>query len=287
LLSYPEALTSYQKGEIAACELVAWYVIEDLQQKVGTRWLQGKRASAFDAASSEVMTTVASRRLYQFPEMSSRALCAWSLGQRKVRLLFAMPATLEILQLQARGERCVSLIDDASIPKEYEGRADFVSHDLCHLEKFYDPNEYSAQVGFFASLWEMLQTKAWQNLSSRFDTQWEREFAHIAADMNGSPIFLWASFKAALRPALHRAERPGEPFDPRAPSAFCQDSLSQVCDWFGLAGPLKDDAIKISNRQSHIEECLRLHQHFTRFGAEKIRGGSEADYLPLPLLPEE
>ena len=199
--SYQEALLAFQDGTLSGPELVSCYLIEKTKKRAGSIWKQGKRAASLAHVPSPSLDLLAAQRLYKIPEPAAQALCAWSLGLRRVDLLFTVPTPLEILTLQAQGKRCVSLIADTLIPKNYEDGADFICHDLCHLEKFYDPKQYKAQLGFFSMLLRLLANPEWQALDARLDREWREISEHVMADMNGSPLFLWSVFKAGLRPA--------------------------------------------------------------------------------------
>ena len=80
------------------------------------------------------------------------ALTAWADGERRVVLLRSQPSPREMLRLQARGWRCVSLLPEGSDTGRHADVVDFAIHDLCHLEKFAAPEHHRAQVGFFALL---------------------------------------------------------------------------------------------------------------------------------------
>jgi hypothetical protein len=62
-----------------------------------------------------------------------RGLFAWDRGLRPVDLLFEVPPARRVLALQARGRRCVCLLDDAAArapstqARERRGRTDFSS----------------------------------------------------------------------------------------------------------------------------------------------------------------
>jgi hypothetical protein len=98
----------------------------------------------------------AERRVRGVPEDVVRGLFAWERGGRPADLLFAVPTAFEVLARQARGRRCVGLLDDAAArahgdPRHPSGLA-FALHDLCHLEKFVAPEHHAGQVGFFGAV---------------------------------------------------------------------------------------------------------------------------------------
>src|SRR5262249_34441479 len=151
----------------------------------GARWRQGRRPTPFAAAGSAA-TVVAETRLHKVPEEVARGLSAWSRGERDVVLLDDVPAPSFVLALQARGRRCVALL------AREDGLA-FAMHDVCHLEKFVEPEHHAGQRAFFARLLHATGTPQWAALGARFDDAWRTDWEHVAADMNGSPVFLMAA----------------------------------------------------------------------------------------------
>ena len=88
-------------------------------------------------------------------------------------LLFEISPARRVLALQARGRRCVCLLDDAVAlahgdPRHPDGLA-FALHDLCHLEKFVAPEHHAGQVGFFRLVGRALETPALAALDRELD----------------------------------------------------------------------------------------------------------------------
>ncbi|MFT3772113.1 MAG: hypothetical protein QM820_42450 [Minicystis sp.] len=164
------------------------------------------------------MRLFATRELSGLPRAASEALVAWAAGRRRVELGFAMPTPRELLAMQARGRRCVSLLDDEAAPPGPKaayggGGLGFVVHDLCHLEKFSDPEHHAGQVGFFAALDRALEDPRWIALERGFADPWIDERDHVLADMNGSPVFLFVVLRNKMKLAVRRrmAALRGEP----------------------------------------------------------------------------
>jgi hypothetical protein len=132
------------------------------------------------------------------PETAAQALCAW-VGEpgRALRLDHA-PTVRAVLALAAGGRRPVSLLDG-------EAGLDFLLHDLCHLEKFHDPEHHRGQVGFFRLLDRVVDGAGWAALESGLDDDWRVHRDHVLADMNGSPVFLYLVLRARLVDACARA----------------------------------------------------------------------------------
>src|SRR5258706_15932358 len=96
-----------------AAELACVYVAERVRAAGGHRWDQGARKPAIAVASTApAVRLFAERRLLGVVEPAARALVAWARGERDVVLLFDVPAARDVLALQARGQRCVSLLDE-------------------------------------------------------------------------------------------------------------------------------------------------------------------------------
>ena len=113
-----------------------------------------------------------------------------------------------MLALQARGRRCVCLLDDAAArahgdPRHPDGLA-FALHDLCHLEKFVAPEHHAGQVGFFRLVERALETPAMAALDRALDDPWRADCDYIIADTNGSAVFLLAALKMRLGLAARR-----------------------------------------------------------------------------------
>ncbi|HEY3497677.1 MAG TPA: hypothetical protein VGK73_23425, partial [Polyangiaceae bacterium] len=117
------------------------------------------------------------------------------------------PLTAEqLLALQARGERCVTLLaPDAKPPSPHTDGLDFVLHDLCHLAKFADPEHHIGQVGFFATLTRAFADPRFQRTETDLDDTWQNDRAAVSADMNGCPVFLLAVLKMRLKMAARRS----------------------------------------------------------------------------------
>src|SRR6185369_9243980 len=100
-------------------------------------------------------------RIYRVPALAARALVAWAEGA-PVELLTHVPEAGYVLDLQARGARCVSALPEGVSTYPHADRFEFVLHDLCHLGKFICSEHYPEQVGFFATLRAALDDSAWR-----------------------------------------------------------------------------------------------------------------------------
>jgi hypothetical protein len=194
---------------------------------------------------------------------------------------------MEILSLQSQGARYVSMVPDETAhahgdPRHPDGFT-FILHDLCHLEKFVVESDYPGQVGFFLALSRALESPEFRRLESTFDETWRADRDYVAADMNGSAIFLFAALKMKLRMAVRRkyARLSGHPNPGQGPlsdveQAHFAEELETLLDAFELGGTLRDDARAISARRDAPMSAERLLGHFSAMGARRLEATANA-----------
>lgn len=211
-------------------------------------------------------------RLARVCESAARALLGWSNGARAVDLWRTKPSTHEMLEMQARGRRCVSLLGDVDANARDDEGLEFALHDLRHVEKFFDPEHHLGQLGFFRCVLDALSTDAWRSLDGRLDDEWRKDFEQVVADMNGSAVFLFAALKMRLRMASRRrlARRLGHPppacgvLNEREERAYAED-LDELLDALALTGDRARDARVISTKRDAHEAALGLLRHFEHY----------------------
>jgi len=214
----------------------------------------------------------ATERFYRVPDLAARALVAWAEGA-PVELLTHVPDAECVLALQARGARCVSLLPEGVDTSPHPNRFHFVLHDLCHLGKFVCSPHYPEQVGFFSTLRRAFDDPAWRRIESLTDGEFIVDRNHIATDMNGSAVFLFAVLKMKLKMAARRlyARERGAP-PPRG--GALSEAETEVFRWlFDLCldalrfeGPLRDAGIRTSARRDAPEMAAVLANHFRKKG---------------------
>jgi hypothetical protein len=215
------------------------------------------------------------------PEDVVRGLFAWDRGERPVELLFEVPSARRVLALQARGRRCVCLLEDAAAlahgdPRHPDG-VSFALHDLCHLEKFVAPEHHAGQVGFFRLVERALETPDLIAIDRELDDIWRTDRDYVIADMNGSAVFLFAALKMKLAIAVRRrlasdrglGPRTGRPdAEERAAAAPVLDALLRAMD---LPDDIREAARAVSPRRDRPGEARRLLDHFEVSGRENQR----------------
>lgn len=278
--SWEAARAEYDAGRICAAELSCVYVIDRVRRRAGARWLQGPRRPPLDAGpdAPAVVKLFAERELLGLPRAAPEALVAWAAGKRRVDLTFSMPSPRELLAMQARGRRCVSLLPDESAPPGPKaayggGGLGFVVHDLCHLEKFADPEHHAEQVGLFASLDRALSDPRWAAVESGFDARYLDARDHVLADMNGSAVFLFMVLRNKVKLAVRQqiANRRGVPcprgdLDPEEARAYA-DALDVLLSALDLSAEARDAARLLSSRHdATIEAAGALSRVFAARG---------------------
>jgi len=252
---------------LADSERACSYLTERVRRAAGARWLQGARHPPIPCdVASEAVRLFASKRLCKIEDAVSNGLVAWAHGRRDVVLLERIPAPREVLALQARGARCVSILaDDVETAPHADGLA-FALHDLCHMEKFFCEEHHRGQVGFFRLVDEATRRPAWGELESELDDVWIADRDHVIADMNGSAIFLFAALKMKLKMAVRRrlARARGVeavshgPLDDAESRAFA-DALEAMFDALAIDGDMRAAARVVSTRRDEADAaCLLL-----------------------------
>src|SRR6185503_10719345 len=103
-----------RRGVKTAAETTAAFLLERVRAARGGLWDEGRgRVQPLTSPSGPALQTFAERRIRGVPEAVVRGLFAWDRGERPVDMLFEVPAARRLLALQARGRRCVCLVEDA------------------------------------------------------------------------------------------------------------------------------------------------------------------------------
>ena len=244
---------------------VAQFLATGLAARHGSRWLGGARRPPLACgAGSELVRSFAERRLFRVGDALPEALTAWADGRRRVVLLRSQPSPREMLRLQARGWRCVSLLPEGSDTGRHADVVDFAIHDLCHLEKFAAPEHHQAQVGFFALLDRALGDPRWTEIEAGLDAAWGPDRDYVLADMNGHAVYLFVALKRKLWLAVRRAFPSDEGAARRA-----HDTLFDLLE---LEGTARDAAAAIGAKGSLPDGLAALVAHFERAGRAVLAG---------------
>jgi hypothetical protein len=257
----------------APVERVCAFVIARVRAASGHRSDQGARKPPLACRpTSPFVRFFAEQRLHRVSTAVARALITWAEGF-PVELLTSVPDPSHVLALQARGARCVSLVPEGVSTTPHADALAFVLHDLAHLDKFVDPAHHAGQVGFFASLRSATYAPEWRTFEASFDEAFRRDWCHVAADMNGSAVFLFAALKMKLKMAVRRlvardkgVEPPHDgPLSAGEARAY-DDKLDELLRLFRMGPSIADDARATSARRDDPGAAWRLLGHFEVIG---------------------
>jgi hypothetical protein len=261
-------------------ELAATYIVSRLAARAGSRLKQGAWSVPLATAPlGPSLDLVAHSRLVTVGLPVARALVAWARGEVRVQRLDRVPRPLDVLALQARGERCVSLLADSEVTAPHDDGLAFAMHDLCHLDKFIDPEHHTGQVGFFRAVHAATEHSAWDRFVARFDAAFVHDLEHVVADMNGSAVFLFAALKMKLKMAvrrrvaraLGRLPAPGSgPLDDDENAAFAGE-LATLLSLIQIEGHVRDAAVSVRTRRDDPAAALAILRYFEARGADSPR----------------
>jgi hypothetical protein len=274
--TWSAALAMHAAGDLEDAELAAAYVVTRVAVRAGSRLLQGGRRPALrTAGKGPFLDLLATTRIRGVTVPVANALEAWARGEVPVHLLFDVPAPMDVLAWQAKGERCVSLLPEGAKTAPHEDGLAFALHDLCHLDKFVDPHHHAGQVGFFRLVHRAMSCAEWSSFESRFDQAFVSDLEHVVADMNGSAVFLFAALKMKLKMAvrrriarsLGREERVSGPLDEGEALAYAGE-LAALFSLMALSGGLGDVATRVNTRRDEEWAANQVLRHFESVGTE-------------------
>jgi hypothetical protein len=140
-----------------------------------------------------VMDVLRGFQLKNVPVFANRCLVHWAAGLRPLVLMHRVATPSELLEMQARGRRCVTCFcraeeigrewEDGYAPYAVKDSVHFAVHDLQHMEKLTEPSYYCEQVGY---LHQMIPVHAWLRGggSKMSDKVLRQDVAHVISDMN-------------------------------------------------------------------------------------------------------
>lgn len=119
-----------------------------------------------------------------------------------VKILDYIPTPIQLLEMQAQGFRCVTLLRTQNwFGHSFDHKRnlrDFVIHDLEHIwQMFENPQLTRQQIQFSKKLYEL--TIAGEFDSLRNDPIFSSEFNYIISDMNTHPAHMFATLKSLIQ----------------------------------------------------------------------------------------
>jgi len=205
-------------------ELTTLYIILFLRLKHPKNWLQVKCSKvpnnerllldyipkSFELTSWEIdkLNGLSSQDLFTFynlkaiPQAINQTMIHWNKGLWKIEVLQHIPTPRELLLLQVKNTRCITLITNPNkidqLVLESRDPLSFVLHDLMHAEQFFSKTESQrGQLGFYQLINTIYDQPDLKNLMKK-NSAFKKEFEYISSDMNAYVIHLFKCLKSAI-----------------------------------------------------------------------------------------
>jgi hypothetical protein len=224
-----EVLRELKTIPLSPTELTTLYLLLFLRIRHPKNWLQKKNVQSASSASTSassffVEKIPASMKLNDWerdklknisidelfsrynlkgiPESINRTMKNWIDGRWSIVALEYIPTSRELLKLQVKNTRCITLITDPEkIAELVFGTRDplsFVLHDLMHADQFFSQTDsLRGQLGFYQlidGIYDLKETKALLKSEGSF----KKEFEYVASDMNAYVIHLFKCLKSSI-----------------------------------------------------------------------------------------
>ena len=201
--------------------------IPGLLNHIDANYLKRRLQKAIDAPA-EYITIMQIFRCVRFTAAKSdamRSIYHWSLGQRPYILLHRIPPPMEVLAMQARGERVITMLvslkqlqekhvslfyymSSDGDTKEHERDAfEFLLHDTEHMCNFCNEVSYYEQVGFFLQLSQIYgngDIRSFFVHRCGYDRLFLKEMEYVISDMNCTLPHMLYYLMAKMSLASHR-----------------------------------------------------------------------------------
>lgn len=210
---------------LSSFDFATLYLLLFLRIKHPKNWLQKKTRSQFIAGPDQLLNLIPSSfelnawekeklkgltsvLLFEFynlkavPDSINRTMINWYNGVWKIEMLEYIPTPRELLRLQVKNTRCMTLITD---PKQIDlmvlNKRDplsFMLHDLMHADQFFSQDEsLKGQLGFYKLINDIYDQPALKYCLVQ-DANFRKEFEYVASDMNAYVIHLFKCLKSAI-----------------------------------------------------------------------------------------
>lgn len=147
----------------------------------------------------------------KMPASITRSLLAWSEGTARLILKDSPVTPMEMLAVQARGERIVTLDLRAALEGELvDGRRDafeFLLHDLVHADLFFSDG-HGDQVRFFRGMEPVLHEDYFVQALQQ-NPEFKKDIDYLISDMNSHSEHMQGLLKASLVKHQLFSERKG------------------------------------------------------------------------------
>ena len=185
------------------------------------------------------------------PQAVNRTILNWARGNWNIKLLTYIPGPRELLRMQVKNTRCVTLtIKHDEIDQLVLSSRDplsFVLHDLHHADQFFRQDEsLKGQLGFYF-LVDKIYDQSPLKKALKEDLKFKSEFEYVVSDMNAYVIHLFKCFKSAF-----------VRMDANSPAPL----FPQILDWWDMSKELQEATHKLNTPDFQDTDELKLKNFF-------------------------
>lgn len=213
------------KSQLTPIELCTLYILLFLRVRHPENWLQKKCSHLSSQNTKTLMSLIPeefqltewekqklsylncedlflNHNLKGIPQSVNHTMLKWMNGEWDIELFTHIPVPRELLRLQSRKKRCITLINDpqelGSLVRSSRDPLSFVLHDLMHADQFFSQEEsLKGQLGFYAKI-EQVYDRSELLTSLKKNRQFKTEFEYVVSDMNAYVIHLFKCLKSAF-----------------------------------------------------------------------------------------
>lgn len=269
-----KGLHALQKKELSDFEFCSLYILLFLRVRHSKNWLQKKRSFVSRPDEKKILSAIPEEfelsswekqklegasfldlfeafNLKGIPEATGITMINWTKGNWKIALLFHIPSPRELLVMQVKNTRCITLttkedeIDQLVLSSR--DPLSFVLHDLHHAYQFFINEEcQKGQLGFY-SLVEKIYDQPLLKQSLKIDDQFKSDFHYVVSDMNAYVIHLFKCFKSAFV---------------RLDNKHSTLLFAQLLEWWQMPAEVSSAALKLNTPEFNENDEVSLRRFF-------------------------
>lgn len=258
---------------LSGVDLTTLYLLLFLRIKHPINWLQKKSHQKVDAnCGTDLLTIIPETfkltnwekeklkgmstfdlfclfNLKGIPESINRTMRNWFLGLWKIEMLEYIPNSRELLKLQVKNTRCITLITGLDkIDELVLGARDplsFALHDLMHADQFFNQNDsLKGQLGFYQLVDKIYDQPLLRSLL-KSNKEFKKEFEYVVSDMNAYVIHLFKCLKSTF----YRTEVGSELFN-------------LLLSWWNMNEAQKNASLKLNTPEFSLDDEMILKTFF-------------------------
>lgn len=186
------------------------------------------------------------------PDSINRTMINWHSGLWSIECLEFIPTPRQLLQLQVKNSRCITLITDPlqvdQLVLASRDPLSFLLHDLMHADQFFSqPQSLPGQLGFYKLIHGIYDQPELKSLLKN-DASFKKEFEYVASDMNAYVIHLFKCLKSSIY-------RTGT-------NESADDFFKLLLDWWKMNDEQKHSSHLLNSPQFNLENELILKTFF-------------------------